>query len=85
MRKISLFVDQLLERNLNQEKRDNFIERIGKASTRMYHLTDDLYNWASIARMETDFISEDLNEIVREVIDDLEGSIQKTGAKIKID
>ena len=51
----------------------------------MYHLTDDLYNWASIARMETDFISEDLNEIVREVIDDLEGSIQKTGAKIKID
>ena len=85
LRKISLFVDQLLEKNLDQEKRDNFIERIGKASTRMYHLTDDLYNWASIGRMETEFISEDLNEIVQEVTDDLEGSIKETGAKIKID
>lgn len=85
LRKINLFVDQLLEKNLDQEKRDNFIKRIGNASTRMYHLTDDLYNWASVGRMETDFKSEDLNEIVQEVIDDLEGSIQKTGAKIKID
>jgi len=85
LRKINLFVDQLLEKSLDQEKRDNFIERIGKASTRMYHLTDDLYNWASIGRIEADFKSEDLNEIVQEVIDDLEGSIQKTGAKVKID
>jgi signal transduction histidine kinase len=85
LRKISLFVDQLLEKNLDQEKRDNFIERIGKASTRMYHLTDDLYNWASIGRMETDFNPEDMNEVVKEVIDDLEGSIKETGAEIKID
>jgi light-regulated signal transduction histidine kinase (bacteriophytochrome) len=85
LRKISLFVDQLLEKNLDQEKRDNFIERIGKASTRMYRLTDDLYNWASIRRIETDFKSEDLNEIIQDLIDDLEGSIQRTGAKIKID
>jgi len=85
LRKINLFVDQLLENNLDQQKRDNFIERIGKASTRMYHLTDDLYNWASIGRMETDFKSENLNEIVQEVIDDLEGSIHETNAEIKID
>ncbi len=85
LRKISLFADQLLEKNLDREKRDHFIERIQKASTRMYHLTDDLYNWASIGRVETDFKSEDLNGIVREVIDDLEGSIQETGAKIKVE
>jgi signal transduction histidine kinase len=85
LRKINLFVDQLLENNLDQKKRDSFIERIGKASTRMYQLTDDLYNWASIGRMETNFKSEDLNEIIQEVIDDLEDSIQKTGAKIKIE
>ncbi len=84
LRKINLFVDQLLENNLDQKKRDKFIERIGKASIRMYCLTDDLYSWASIGRMETNFISEDLNEILQEVIDDLEGSIQETGAKIKI-
>jgi signal transduction histidine kinase len=85
LRKISLFVDQLLEKNLDQEKRDNFIERIGKASARMYNLTDDLYNWASIGRMEADFKAEDMNEIIQEVIDDLESSIQITGAKITID
>jgi len=85
LRKINLFCDQLLEKNLDQKKRDNFIERIGKASIRMYHLTDDLYNWASIGRMATDFNPEDMNEIVQEVIDDLEGSIKETDAKIKID
>lgn len=51
----------------------------------MYHLTDDLYNWASIGRMETDFNLENLNEIVQDVIDDLEGSIKETDAKIKVD
>lgn len=85
LRKINLFVDQLLDRKLDQKKREDFIERIGKASARMYHLTDDLYNWASLGRMEVDFKQEDLNVIVQEVIDDLEGSIKETGAKIKKD
>lgn len=85
LRKINLFAEQLIEMDLDQEKREDLIRRIQKSSSRMYHLTDDLYNWASIGRMEIDFKSEDLNEVLQEVIDDLGGSIQETGAKIKIE
>ncbi|MBC8283355.1 MAG: GAF domain-containing protein [Nitrospinae bacterium] len=85
LRKIHLFAEQLIEMDLSQEKKEDYIKRIQKSSSRMYNLTDDLYNWASIGRREFVFKSEDLKEVVLEVIDDLEGSIQETGAKINID
>jgi len=85
LRKINLFAEQLIEKDLDQTKREDLIKRIQKSSSRMYNLTDDLYNWASIGRMETDFKLGDLNEVVKEVIEDLDGSIQETGAKLKID
>ncbi len=85
LRKINLFAEKLMEMDLDQEKREDLIQRIQNSSSRMYHLTDDLYNWASIGRMETDFELGDLNNLLQEVIEDLGGSIQETGAKIKID
>lgn len=84
LRKISLFTDQILERKMDQGKQDDFILRIQKSSTRMYHLIEDLYNWSAVGRHELNFEPEDLNEILQEVIDDLEGPIQETAAKIQI-
>ncbi len=84
LRKINLFAEQLIEMDLDQKKREDYIKRIQKSSSRMYYLTDDLYNWASIGRMDSDFQSVELKEILQEVIDDLNGSIHETGARIEI-
>lgn len=84
LRKIITFGSILQERYLKDQPAANeLMVKVINSTQRMRTLIDDLLNFSKLSA-ETKFIPTDLNEILQDVINDLELSIQEKNANIHI-
>lgn len=85
LRKIQTFGDRLLHiSDALPDKEKHYIERMQNAAQRMQALIRDLLDYSRASRNDKANIWVDLNELFNILIDDLEGAIQHSGAKIEI-
>ncbi|HWK53218.1 MAG TPA: ATP-binding protein [Hyphomicrobiales bacterium] len=86
LRKIRAFGDRLsdVEHGLNAQAED-YIRRMQNASSRMSGLIDDLLSFSRITTTAKPFLPVDLHEVIDEVLDDLELSINESDAQISIE
>jgi two-component system sensor kinase FixL len=85
LRKIQAFGDRLKLKEgdkLSEEGKD-YIERMLNAANRMQNLINDLLHFSRVTTKGEPFIRVDLNQILKEVISDLEISIEKNQAKVE--
>lgn len=86
LRKIQSFGDRVVSReaaNLSEQGKD-YINRMLNAAARMQNLINDLLSFSRVTTQAKAYSKVDLNKILREVISDLEVSIEKTGTKIEV-
>jgi signal transduction histidine kinase len=83
LRKIITFGTILQDRFLKDQPAANELIKVINSTQRMRTLIDDLLNFSKLSA-ETQFIPTDLNEVLQDVINDLELSIQEKNATINI-
>lgn len=86
LRKVIAFGD-MLKRSLGSEMNDNsrdYLQRMQNGATRMQALIEGLLVYSRVASSAQQFEKVDLNTIVAEVLDDLQVSLQETGAKVTV-
>jgi len=86
LRKIQAFGDRLEEEcecSLGNEGRD-YLQRMQSAAGRMQTLIDDLLELSRVTTMGRPFTSVDLNVVAREVVSDLEASIEQVRGRVEI-
>jgi PAS domain S-box-containing protein len=87
LRKINIFAERLkkeLWENLNEQQQELF-ERILKSTDRMLALIKDLLNYSDISKGAGEIVGIDLNEQIKDVLEDLELEILDKEAKISIE
>jgi two-component system, LuxR family, sensor kinase FixL len=87
LRKVAVFGDRLRMKfgeALGPEGCD-YIERMQKASSRMKKLITDLLTFSRVTSKSQPFVEVDLNKLVREVISDLETSLEQAGGTVQIE
>ena len=85
LRKVQMFAEQLRERDaeaLSDTGRD-YIGRMSSAARRMQDLIDDLLRFSRVSTRARAFEPVDLSATLREVMSDLEATIEETGATIE--
>lgn len=86
LRKIKAFGDLLVSKHgkdLNHESLD-FLERMRNAADRMWILMESLLTYSRVTTKAEPFGHVDLNQVVRNVLNDLEWRIKQTDAEIKV-
>jgi PAS domain S-box-containing protein len=85
LRKIQAFGDRLHSccRDVLKEQGRDYLERILKAAGRMQLLISDLLAFSRVESAAQPFAPCDLGRVVKEVINDLEASIEQTSARIE--
>ncbi len=86
LRKIQTFGDRLRARaaaGLDDQGKE-YVERMLTSATRMRRLIDDLLSFARVATKAQRFAPVDLNALARDVVFDLEGSLQVTGGRVEV-
>ncbi|MFY2763444.1 PAS domain S-box protein [Arenimonas sp. MALMAid1274] len=84
LRKIRAFSDRLQQRyaaQLPPEARD-YLDRSGKAASRMQTLIDDLLAYSRVARGNA-FVPVDLNALLATVLEDLEARLESSGGRVQ--
>ena len=86
LRKISFFIGRLLEKLGPELSEDNkqIAERIVTTSLRMRRLIDDLLAYSNTTLGVTQFVPVDLSNLVRDVLEDMEGTIIEQNAVISL-
>jgi PAS domain S-box-containing protein len=87
LRKIQAFGDRLHAKYaeaLGDQGRD-YLERMQAAAARMRSLINDLLNFSRVATKAQPFSPVDLGQVALEVLSDLEGRIEQTGARVEVD
>ncbi len=85
IRGIKTFSSILMNDKLSQEDERDMIERINKSAQWMEELMNSLMEYGSIERLEPEMKKVDMNEIIREVLNELEHEIEKRNASINVD
>lgn len=87
LRKIRAFGDRLQQKYSSQlgDTGCDYVVRMQAASERMSALIDDLLSFSRVTTQQRPFISIDLNDVMRGVMDDLDYAIEETSAQIHID
>jgi light-regulated signal transduction histidine kinase (bacteriophytochrome) len=85
LRKIQTFGDRLkaTSAELPPESRD-YLERMQSAATRMRRLIDDLLSFSRVGSKTQPFARVNLADIARDVLEDLEATIQQAGATVTL-
>ncbi|NOY65545.1 MAG: hypothetical protein GXO97_09190 [Nitrospirae bacterium] len=85
LRKVMAFSDRLksLYSDIIDEKGLDYMERMHNASRRMQAFINDLLTYSRLTTKAQPFEHVDLNQVLKEVINDLEVKIQETGARIE--
>jgi PAS domain S-box-containing protein len=86
LRKIQAFGDRLKTRcgeALNEQGRD-YLARMQNAAARMQILIDDLLAFSRVTTQAEPFLPVDLIQIAREVISDLEATIERSGGRVEL-
>lgn len=87
LRKIRAFGDRLQVKyaeELGEQGRD-YLRRMQNAAERMQGLIRDLLTYSRITTKTQPFIATDLNIVVKEVLSDLETSIEQTKGQVKLE
>lgn len=87
LRKIQTFADRIrsLEGDKLSDQGRDYFSRIQQAAARMQRLINDLLNFSRITSSGKAFVRTDLNEVLTEVLDDLQVSIEASKARIRFD
>lgn len=82
LRKIQAFGDRLKMKESDKlsEQGKDYVERMLNAAVRMQHLINDLLTYSRVTSKAKPFEKVDLNTILKEVLSDLEVSIERTHA-----
>ncbi len=86
LRKVKAFGDLLISKHrkvLNDEALD-FLERMRNAAERMQTLMESLLTYSRVTTKAEPFTQVDLNQVVRDVLNDLEWRVKQTGAEVKV-
>jgi signal transduction histidine kinase len=86
LRKVQAFSDRLATKYAHQLDDDGklYISRMQDATSRMRTLIQDLLSYSRIRSKGQEFVSVDLNEIVKGVISDLEVRLEQTEGRVKV-
>jgi PAS domain S-box-containing protein len=87
LRKIGAFGKQLQEKlgpNLGEAEKD-YLERMMNAAQRMSSMVEDLLALAGVTTKARPYVSVDLCEVAKTVLDDLEIQINQTGGKVMME
>lgn len=87
LRKVIAFSDRLehsLGQRLQPQERD-YLERMQNAAARMRRMIDDLLSLSRVTTKAQPFAEVDLNQTAREVLTDLEYSIEQAGAAVTVE
>lgn len=85
LRKIRVFSDMILQKKNGELDVEKYVMKITSATIRMQQLVSDLLRFSRHSIGGGDFINADLNQIVREAVNELEIKIQQVNASIRID
>ncbi len=85
LRKIRVFTDLISTKKDSAQDVDRYISKIGDAAARMQQLVDDLLRFSRHSAQGRDYVTADLNEIVKEAVSELEIAIQSNQASIQVD
>lgn len=85
LRKIRVFADMVSNRKHDDAELNRYVNKIGDAAHRMQQLVDDLLRFSRHSAQGWDYVTADLNEIVKEAVSELEIKVQATQASIKVD
>jgi signal transduction histidine kinase len=87
LRKVQAFSDRLASKYADKLGDDGklYIERMQDASGRMRTLIQDLLTFSRVRSKGQEFVSVDLNEVVRGVVADLEVRLEQVGGRVEID
>jgi PAS domain S-box-containing protein len=85
LRKIQTFADIILEKEAASFSSDtkNYFDRIILASQRMQRLIKDLLDYSRFTVSEKDYLVTDLNKLMKEAKDNLQYSLEESGATIE--
>lgn len=86
LRKIQAFSDRLqltMGSKIDERERD-YLERMRGAAERMQTLINDLLAFSRITTRAQPFVQVDLNQVMREVLSDLEVSVEQTGGRVEV-
>jgi signal transduction histidine kinase len=84
LRKIRTFAEHLTSRTngLDEQSRD-YLERMNSAAGRMQALIRDLLAYSRVHTRREPFVAVDLDALLDEVLQDLEGTLERSGAEIQ--
>ncbi|HXC04013.1 MAG TPA: ATP-binding protein, partial [Bacteroidia bacterium] len=84
LRKIQSFGDRLKtgERDQLSEQGKDYLDRILNAASRMQNLINDLLAFSRVSTRVQEFSSINLNTLLKEVLSDMEVSIERAGAEV---
>lgn len=85
LRKIMVFSDKILNIKNDQPEVEKYLAKISSSSQRMKILINNLLQFSRDSIKAADFITVDLNEVVKEAMIELEIEIENTQAEINID
>ncbi|BAV10031.1 two-component hybrid sensor and regulator [Filimonas lacunae] len=84
LRKIRVFSDMIMQKKDTEGEVDKYITKIINATIRMQQLVNDLLRFSRHAVQGGDFVTADLNDIVKEALGELEIAIHQSKAKITL-
>lgn len=86
LRKIRTFIDILFHKHSDclDEKAGMYLSKIERSSHRMQMLINDILSFSRFSANTDGFVTSDLNDILEQVLNDLEVSIQEKKARVKI-
>ncbi len=87
LRKIKTFLSMLEERNnyfADDEKSANHMQKIHKSASRMQNLMTDILDFSRLSSISEKLETVSLNQEIKEVLGDLELSIEQTRTKIEL-
>ncbi|MFA5982918.1 MAG: CHASE3 domain-containing protein [Methylococcaceae bacterium] len=78
LRKIQIFGDRLKQKSSGHldDSAQDYLNRMQNAASRMHRLINDLLLFSQVSSKQGTFETVDLNIIVKDILDDLEGSIE---------
>lgn len=85
LRKIQMFISRLHEEEKGKlgDRSQNYLDKVKSSIERMRNLISNLLSYSRIEDVDDTTELVDLNEVLADVLEDLAGRIDETGAKIK--
>jgi light-regulated signal transduction histidine kinase (bacteriophytochrome) len=72
-------------RDTLSELESEYLGKMEKAASRLQNLLKNLLEYSRVSTIKTSFVQVDLNKLLSEVLDDLEGRISETGARFEVE